>query len=151
MIAPRSSAARIASSTAGSWSRKSYFGARQTRSASSVASSPRSTTRSKSERPPAGPGRGVQTWKSKTGVSSSGWYGSPHTSTSEPSPNGSAPSCTITATFFTGPGADCGMDQRASWQKINVRWLFCHSWQDHDGGMITAMTFLMILLVIAAI
>jgi hypothetical protein len=36
------------------------------------------------------------------------------------------------------------------WQKINVRWHSCHSWQDRDGVMITAMTYLMIILVIAA-
>ena len=36
------------------------------------------------------------------------------------------------------------------WQEINARWLFCHSWRDHDRSMITAMTFLMILLVVAA-
>jgi hypothetical protein len=38
-----------------------------------------------------------------------------------------------------------------TWQKINQGWLFCHSRLDHDGGMITAMTYLMILLVIAAV
>ena len=37
------------------------------------------------------------------------------------------------------------------WQKINHRWLFCHSWQNHDGCMITAMTYLLIILVIAAV
>jgi hypothetical protein len=36
------------------------------------------------------------------------------------------------------------------WQKINLRWHFCHSWRDRDGGMITAMTYLIIILVIAA-
>jgi hypothetical protein len=35
------------------------------------------------------------------------------------------------------------------WQKINVLLLFCHSWRDLDGAMITAMTFLLILTVIA--
>ena len=37
------------------------------------------------------------------------------------------------------------------WQKINVRWHSCHSWQDSVGGMITAMTFLFILLAVAAV
>ena len=37
------------------------------------------------------------------------------------------------------------------WQKINVGWHSCHSWQDLAGGMITAMTFLIILLVVAAV
>jgi hypothetical protein len=32
------------------------------------------------------------------------------------------------------------------WQKINEPWLFCHSWRDLNQRMITAMTFLMILL-----
>ncbi len=36
------------------------------------------------------------------------------------------------------------------WQKINQRWHFCHSWRDHDGVMITAMTYLLIILVIAS-
>ena len=34
------------------------------------------------------------------------------------------------------------------WQKINVLWLSCHSWQDLDRRSITAMTFLMILLLV---
>jgi hypothetical protein len=37
------------------------------------------------------------------------------------------------------------------WQKINSPWHFCHWWLDPDGGMITAMTYLMIILVIAAL
>jgi hypothetical protein len=37
------------------------------------------------------------------------------------------------------------------WQKINVGWHSCHSWQESIGGMITAMTFLLILLAVAAI
>ena len=37
------------------------------------------------------------------------------------------------------------------WQKINVGWHSCHSWQESIGGMITAMTFLVILLAVAAI
>jgi len=37
------------------------------------------------------------------------------------------------------------------WQKINAGWHSCHSWQDSIGGMITAMTFLLILLAVAAI
>jgi hypothetical protein len=37
------------------------------------------------------------------------------------------------------------------WQKINVVWHSCHSWQESIGGMITAMTFLLILLVVAAV
>jgi len=37
------------------------------------------------------------------------------------------------------------------WQKINGRWLFCHSWRDLDGPILTAMTFFIILLVIAAV
>jgi hypothetical protein len=35
------------------------------------------------------------------------------------------------------------------WQKINVGWLSCHSWHDLDGAMITAMTYLLIITVIA--
>jgi hypothetical protein len=38
-----------------------------------------------------------------------------------------------------------------SWQKINVGWHSCHSWQDHAQSMITAMTFIILLLVVAAI
>ena len=38
-----------------------------------------------------------------------------------------------------------------SWQKINVVWHSCHSWQDRVGSMITAMTFLLILLAVAAL
>jgi hypothetical protein len=38
-----------------------------------------------------------------------------------------------------------------SWQKINVGWHSCHSWQDSAGGMITAMTFLFILLAVAVL
>jgi len=34
------------------------------------------------------------------------------------------------------------------WQKINALWLSCHSWQDLDRRSITAMTFLMILLLV---
>ncbi len=37
------------------------------------------------------------------------------------------------------------------WQKINVRWHSCHSWQESVGGMITAMTFLLILLAVAVL
>jgi len=37
------------------------------------------------------------------------------------------------------------------WQKINVLWLSCHSWQESHGSMITAMTFLVILLAVAAL
>ena len=37
------------------------------------------------------------------------------------------------------------------WQKINAVWHSCHSWQDHVGGMITAMTFIIILLAVAAL
>jgi hypothetical protein len=37
-----------------------------------------------------------------------------------------------------------------TWQKINVRWHSCHSWHDVDGVMITAMTYLLIIIVIAA-
>jgi hypothetical protein len=36
------------------------------------------------------------------------------------------------------------------WQKINGRWLFCHSWQDHEWRMITAMTILLLILLVAA-
>ena len=36
------------------------------------------------------------------------------------------------------------------WQKINGLWHSCHSWQDCDRRMITAMTYLMILLLIVA-
>jgi hypothetical protein len=36
------------------------------------------------------------------------------------------------------------------WQEINYRCLSCHSWQDRDDCMITAMTYLLIILVIAA-
>ncbi len=38
-----------------------------------------------------------------------------------------------------------------SWQKINVEWHSCHSWQNLQNSMITAMTFIIILLVVAAI
>ena len=34
------------------------------------------------------------------------------------------------------------------WQKINALWLSCHSWQDLNRRSITAMTFLMILLLV---
>ena len=37
------------------------------------------------------------------------------------------------------------------WQKINVQCHICHSWQDVSDSIITAMTFLIILLVVAAI
>ena len=37
------------------------------------------------------------------------------------------------------------------WQEINLTWHFCHSWRDHDGGMITAMTYLIVFLLVAAI
>ena len=37
------------------------------------------------------------------------------------------------------------------WQKINGGWHSCHSWQDHAPGMITAMTFLFILLAVAVL
>ena len=37
------------------------------------------------------------------------------------------------------------------WQKINEGWHSCHSWRDVDGGSITAMTYFIILLVIAAV
>ena len=37
------------------------------------------------------------------------------------------------------------------WQQINGLWHFCHWWQDHDGGTISAMfTVAIILLVLAA-
>ena len=38
-----------------------------------------------------------------------------------------------------------------SWQKINVECHSCHSWQECAGSMITAMTFLFILLAVAAL
>lgn len=38
-----------------------------------------------------------------------------------------------------------------NWQEINATWLYCHSWRNHDRSMISAMTFLMILLVVAAV
>lgn len=38
-----------------------------------------------------------------------------------------------------------------SWQKINVEWHSCHSWQEPDQRMITAMTFLILFLVVAAL
>ena len=37
------------------------------------------------------------------------------------------------------------------WQKINVAWHSCHSWQESFDGMITAMTFLLILLAVAVL
>ena len=37
------------------------------------------------------------------------------------------------------------------WQKINVEWHSYHSWQESIGGMITAMTFLFILLAVAVL
>lgn len=37
------------------------------------------------------------------------------------------------------------------WQKINVECLSCHSWQDHSGSMITAMTALILILAIAVV
>jgi hypothetical protein len=36
-----------------------------------------------------------------------------------------------------------------NWQKINGRWLSCHSWQDHNRRRLTAMTFLIILLALS--
>ena len=90
----------------------------------------------------------MQTRKSKTGVRSSGCSGSPQTSTSEPSPKGSALSCTITATVCT---CCTSAILPQSWQKINERWHSCHSWRDLDGSSITAMTYFIILLVIAAV
>jgi hypothetical protein len=38
-----------------------------------------------------------------------------------------------------------------SWQEINAAWLSCQSWQDHSQRMILAMTFLLILLIVAAV
>jgi hypothetical protein len=38
-----------------------------------------------------------------------------------------------------------------SWQKINAGWHSCHSWQECHEGMITAMTFLLILLTVAVL
>jgi len=37
------------------------------------------------------------------------------------------------------------------WQKINVECHSCHSWQECSEGMITAMTFLFILLAVAVL
>jgi hypothetical protein len=37
------------------------------------------------------------------------------------------------------------------WQEINELWHSCHSWRDLDGGMITAMTYLIMLLLVAAV
>ena len=37
------------------------------------------------------------------------------------------------------------------WQKINAGWHSCHSWQDLPRSMITAMTFIIILLAVAAV
>jgi hypothetical protein len=39
----------------------------------------------------------------------------------------------------------------AMWQEINYGWHFCHWWLDLAGRMISAMTYLIILLVIAAV
>ena len=65
------------------------------------------------------PGRArVATTKSKTGLSSSGWYGSAQTSHIAPRPNGSTPSWTRTTTFFIACGMSASMPQ--VWQKINV-------------------------------
>ena len=36
------------------------------------------------------------------------------------------------------------------WQKINVLWQSCHSWQDPAGSMITAMTTFILLALVAA-
>jgi hypothetical protein len=38
-----------------------------------------------------------------------------------------------------------------TWQKINAVWHSCHSWQDRARSMITAMTFLLILLAVAVL
>jgi hypothetical protein len=38
-----------------------------------------------------------------------------------------------------------------NWQKINALWLFCHWWPDRNGRMISAMTYLILLLVVAAL
>jgi hypothetical protein len=38
---------------------------------------------------------------------------------------------------------------RHQWQNFNDACLFCHSWRDRDGSIITAMTFLLILLAMA--
>ncbi len=35
------------------------------------------------------------------------------------------------------------------WQEINGRWQICHSWRDHDRSMISAMTLLILFLVVA--
>jgi hypothetical protein len=37
------------------------------------------------------------------------------------------------------------------WQEINGLWHSCHSWRDLDGGMITAMTYLIMFLLVAAV
>jgi hypothetical protein len=36
------------------------------------------------------------------------------------------------------------------WQKINAVCHSCHSWREPDGGMITAMTYLIVFLLVAA-
>jgi hypothetical protein len=36
------------------------------------------------------------------------------------------------------------------WQKINGRWHSCHSWRDPDRCMISAMTYLYLMLLVAA-
>jgi hypothetical protein len=40
---------------------------------------------------------------------------------------------------------------RPIWQKINGVCHSCHSWRDLDGGMITAMTYLMVFLLVAVV
>jgi hypothetical protein len=37
------------------------------------------------------------------------------------------------------------------WQKINVQWHYCHSWRELDEGRITAMTYLIVFLLVAAV
>jgi len=37
------------------------------------------------------------------------------------------------------------------WQEINAECHLCHWWRDRDGGRITAMTFLIALIAVAAV
>ena len=37
----------------------------------------------------------------------------------------------------------------AEWQIINEGWLYCHWWQHRRGGRITAMTILVVMLIVA--
>src|SRR5690625_4261467 len=140
MFSSDASAWRRTSRTAGSSVVRSVLAATQIRSASAASSNPCSTCTSKPPMARTRPGEGAHTTKSNTGLSSSGWYGSAHNSLSAPSPKGSTPSCTITATFRILQHAP----RVAVFQWISallplvaeVRWAetFCHGYRTDPFG-----------------